>query len=202
MGCTIFTSRFTPFGRRHYIIYQWHRYRERYPVYESEPKKKKIPPTGRETRVIHNKTERGGETARTDQKTILIVRHCRAPAQRSTMQSNQWSPAYSGHTTPTPTFMQPTGVGQSPQKRRRTDSVPINGNGLNVGSQRTQQFIQHEMSQTPMDPPHNITQTPPQSVHIPKRGARACTACRKGKNRCEGEVLEHQLCPCACRAIR
>ena len=24
--------------------------------------------------------------------------------------------------------------------------------------------------------------------HIPKRGARACTACRKGKNRCEGEV--------------
>jgi hypothetical protein len=23
--------------------------------------------------------------------------------------------------------------------------------------------------------------------HIPKRGARACTACRKGKNRCEGE---------------
>lgn len=23
---------------------------------------------------------------------------------------------------------------------------------------------------------------------IPKRGARACTACRKGKNRCEGEV--------------
>ncbi|KAJ3517210.1 hypothetical protein NLJ89_g651 [Agrocybe chaxingu] len=29
------------------------------------------------------------------------------------------------------------------------------------------------------------TQTP--STHIPKRGARACTACRKGKNRCEGE---------------
>ncbi|KAJ7925303.1 hypothetical protein B0H13DRAFT_2229765 [Mycena leptocephala] len=24
--------------------------------------------------------------------------------------------------------------------------------------------------------------------HIPKRGARACTACRKGKNRCEGEA--------------
>src|ERR1700733_8706391 len=24
--------------------------------------------------------------------------------------------------------------------------------------------------------------------HVPKRGARACTACRKGKNRCEGEV--------------
>ncbi|PPR07388.1 hypothetical protein CVT26_013704 [Gymnopilus dilepis] len=28
-------------------------------------------------------------------------------------------------------------------------------------------------------------QPPP---HIPKRGARACTACRKGKNRCEGEA--------------
>ncbi|KAI0268642.1 hypothetical protein BC834DRAFT_866568 [Gloeopeniophorella convolvens] len=26
------------------------------------------------------------------------------------------------------------------------------------------------------------------SGHIPKRGARACTACRKGKNRCEGEA--------------
>ncbi len=24
--------------------------------------------------------------------------------------------------------------------------------------------------------------------NVPKRGARACTACRKGKNRCEGEV--------------
>jgi len=24
--------------------------------------------------------------------------------------------------------------------------------------------------------------------HIPKRGARACTNCRRGKNRCEGEV--------------
>jgi hypothetical protein len=36
--------------------------------------------------------------------------------------------------------------------------------------------------------------------HIPKRGARACTACRKGKNRCEGEapcrrcVLSGQPC--------
>ncbi|KAF8829237.1 hypothetical protein HHX47_DHR3000526 [Lentinula edodes] len=26
------------------------------------------------------------------------------------------------------------------------------------------------------------------SSHIPKRGARACTACRKGKNRCEGDA--------------
>ncbi len=28
----------------------------------------------------------------------------------------------------------------------------------------------------------------PSSSYVPKRGARACTACRKGKNRCEGEV--------------
>ncbi|KAJ7218066.1 hypothetical protein GGX14DRAFT_599501 [Mycena pura] len=28
----------------------------------------------------------------------------------------------------------------------------------------------------------------PQNAHVPKRGARACTACRKGKNRCEGEA--------------
>jgi len=27
-----------------------------------------------------------------------------------------------------------------------------------------------------------------QQPHIPKRGARACTSCRKGKNRCEGEA--------------
>jgi hypothetical protein len=27
-----------------------------------------------------------------------------------------------------------------------------------------------------------------QQPQVPKRGARACTSCRKGKNRCEGEV--------------
>ncbi|TRM69774.1 hypothetical protein BD626DRAFT_475226 [Schizophyllum amplum] len=38
-------------------------------------------------------------------------------------------------------------------------------------------------------PPQGLPQTPlqPGQSHIPKRGARACTACRKGKNRCEGE---------------
>ena len=89
--------------------------------------------------------------------------------------------------------MQPTSVVQNPQKRRRTDSVPINGNGLHAGPQRPQQFIQHEMSHTPMEAQHNITQVQPQPVHVPKRGARACTACRKGKNRCEGEVRDNQL---------
>ncbi|KAL5631355.1 hypothetical protein ACGC1H_007019 [Rhizoctonia solani] len=44
-------------------------------------------------------------------------------------------------------------------------------------------------------PPHpqsisatsQISPTGPVPTSIPKRGARACTACRKGKNRCEGE---------------
>ncbi|KII92405.1 hypothetical protein PLICRDRAFT_37183 [Plicaturopsis crispa FD-325 SS-3] len=37
---------------------------------------------------------------------------------------------------------------------------------------------------------HSPTEGPSssQQAHIPKRGARACTACRKGKNRCEGEA--------------
>jgi len=34
-----------------------------------------------------------------------------------------------------------------------------------------------------------------QQPHIPKRGARACTSCRKGKNRCEGEVRPRLSCP-------
>ncbi|CAL1707147.1 unnamed protein product [Somion occarium] len=38
---------------------------------------------------------------------------------------------------------------------------------------------------SPQDSPQ---QGAPPPVHIPKRGARACTACRKGKNRCEGEA--------------
>lgn len=55
-----------------------------------------------------------------------------------------------------------------PSKRRRTDSiVPMQG--------MTQSSA--EGSAHPQPP-----------AHIPKRGARACTACRKGKNRCEGEV--------------
>ncbi|KAH9978826.1 hypothetical protein BGW80DRAFT_1530949 [Lactifluus volemus] len=54
-----------------------------------------------------------------------------------------------------------------PSKRRR---APAN-----------QQFPQTLMDESP-------TGSGGTSSHIPKRGARACTACRKGKNRCEGEV--------------
>ncbi|KIK67429.1 hypothetical protein GYMLUDRAFT_257309 [Collybiopsis luxurians FD-317 M1] len=35
--------------------------------------------------------------------------------------------------------------------------------------------------------PASISPATP-ATHIPKRGARACTACRKGKNRCEGDA--------------
>ena len=40
---------------------------------------------------------------------------------------------------------------------------------------------------------------PPPTAHIPKRGARACTNCRKGKNRCEGEVSRLCLPSRACK---
>ncbi|KAJ8519957.1 hypothetical protein ONZ45_g3167 [Pleurotus djamor] len=57
-------------------------------------------------------------------------------------------------------------------KRRRTDSV-----------------AETHMSLSPTDTtahhPGNGNNAP--AAHIPKRGARACTACRKGKNRCEGD---------------
>ncbi|KAF8629647.1 hypothetical protein AX17_005586 [Amanita inopinata Kibby_2008] len=55
---------------------------------------------------------------------------------------------------------------ENPAKRRRTSVAAMSSN-------------------PPAEPPGQPQPQP--SVHIPKRGARACTACRKGKNRCEGE---------------
>lgn len=60
-------------------------------------------------------------------------------------------------------------------KRRRTTSFN-NGHGS-----RSEMASPHE---SPAG--HGAPPVPPS--HIPKRGARACTNCRKGKNRCEGEV--------------
>ncbi|PFH51472.1 hypothetical protein AMATHDRAFT_40081 [Amanita thiersii Skay4041] len=54
-----------------------------------------------------------------------------------------------------------------PSKRRRTSGADMSSN-LSAES------------------PAQLHSQP--QVHIPKRGARACTACRKGKNRCEGEA--------------
>ena len=63
-------------------------------------------------------------------------------------------------------------------KRRRTTSFntspALNGSRSEMAS--------------PQDSPAHAPPSSVPSAHIPKRGARACTACRKGKNRCEGEV--------------
>ena len=70
----------------------------------------------------------------------------------------------------------------SSAKRRRTS--------FTASSQRS------EMAQSPQEANGSGQGLPPPvaPAHIPKRGARACTACRKGKNRCEGEVrLDHLL---------
>ncbi|KAI0321177.1 hypothetical protein OF83DRAFT_1051665 [Amylostereum chailletii] len=56
-------------------------------------------------------------------------------------------------------------------KRRRMDNSGMNGGDMMGG---------------PHDSMSGLSAPPP--GHIPKRGARACTACRKGKNRCEGEA--------------
>ncbi|KAJ3748730.1 hypothetical protein DFH05DRAFT_1388734 [Lentinula detonsa] len=52
---------------------------------------------------------------------------------------------------------------ESAAKRRRTIGADTNGSSASI-------------------------QAATSSTHIPKRGARACTACRKGKNRCEGDA--------------
>ena len=56
-----------------------------------------------------------------------------------------------------------------PSKRRRTSA------------NQEVQLLEPLMDESPTTPGAS-------PGHIPKRGARACTACRKGKNRCEGEV--------------
>lgn len=66
-------------------------------------------------------------------------------------------------------------------KRRRTndfDNHPFLGGPVGMAHPHDLAASQGNLSQGP----------PPSPAHIPKRGARACTACRKGKNRCEGEV--------------
>ena len=63
-------------------------------------------------------------------------------------------------------------------KRRRTTSFTVAANG----------GPRSDMA-SPQDPSSGLAMSPSvPSAHIPKRGARACTNFRKGKNRCEGEV--------------
>ncbi|KAI0000426.1 hypothetical protein BJV77DRAFT_1058039 [Russula vinacea] len=55
-----------------------------------------------------------------------------------------------------------------------------------VPSKRRRAAANHQLPESPMDDSSTAPSANP--GHIPKRGARACTACRKGKNRCEGEA--------------
>lgn len=63
-------------------------------------------------------------------------------------------------------------------KRRRTSFTLTTAYGSGTPAQM--------MSPQDQAPQQGAAATP--QSHIPKRGARACTACRKGKNRCEGDV--------------
>ncbi len=73
-------------------------------------------------------------------------------------------------------------------KRRRTASFaagPSNGPSASNGPARSEMGSPSESASGLAAPP---TPGGGGSAPIPKRGARACTNCRKGKNRCEGEV--------------
>ena len=76
-----------------------------------------------------------------------------------------------------------------------------NGNGIHDGSgldhnhpqkRRRTSFSQHNGAMLGGPSDEGMNMIPP--GHIPKRGQRACTACRKGKNRCEGEVSLVLIC--------
>lgn len=56
------------------------------------------------------------------------------------------------------------------------------------GSESTSKKRRTGSMDTNMNPESPMQQQSQQLPHIPKRGARACTNCRRGKNRCEGEV--------------
>ncbi|KAM5531278.1 hypothetical protein V8D89_015079 [Ganoderma adspersum] len=63
-------------------------------------------------------------------------------------------------------------------KRRRTTSFTAAANG----------GPRSEMDSPQDSPSGHGASSSVAAAHIPKRGARACTNCRKGKNRCEGEA--------------
>lgn len=73
---------------------------------------------------------------------------------------------------------------QSNKRRRTSDASTFHSPGSIAPAPSHDGGILSQMQQAP--PPAQQSQIPP--GHIPKRGARACTACRKGKNRCEGDV--------------
>ena len=86
---------------------------------------------------------------------------------------------------------------QASNKRRRTSDLPSPASftAHSPAMAAAGPPAAHEHVQAPLPPPP-ASQIPP--GHIPKRGARACTACRKGKNRCEGDVrvsVRHRTVP-------
>lgn len=84
-------------------------------------------------------------------------------------------------------FWQQTVMSQSPS------ASVSNGSETTNKRRRTGGEMDHS-------PPPDMHQSQP--AHIPKRGARACTACRKGKNRCEGEVSSVPVQTCLVRSPR
>ncbi|KAI0821658.1 hypothetical protein BC628DRAFT_805892 [Trametes gibbosa] len=76
-------------------------------------------------------------------------------------------------------------------KRRRTASFvgagPSSGPAASNGPARSEMGSPNESASGLAAPP-TPGSAASASAHIPKRGARACTNCRKGKNRCEGEA--------------
>ncbi|KAI0674849.1 hypothetical protein C8Q78DRAFT_504835 [Trametes maxima] len=74
-------------------------------------------------------------------------------------------------------------------KRRRTASfvgaAPSSGPAVPNGPARSEMGSPNDSASGLAAPPTPAGSSP---SHIPKRGARACTNCRKGKNRCEGEA--------------
>ncbi|GJE94983.1 Zn(II)2Cys6 transcription factor [Phanerochaete sordida] len=77
---------------------------------------------------------------------------------------------------------------QSHKRRRTSDASVFNSPGglAPAPSQDGAAYPSHQQLSAASSSPAQHSQIPP--GHIPKRGARACTACRKGKNRCEGEA--------------
>lgn len=104
----------------------------------------------------------------------VLVRHSEPISRLNSLQ------AQPAHLCRCSMSLSPTTSADVPMKRRRTSSVSgAHPNGANVALQDSSKSSGSSTTQSGQ-------QNPP--VHIPKRGARACTACRKGKNRCEGEV--------------
>lgn len=87
----------------------------------------------------------------------------------------------------------PTSSGEHPPAKRRKMSSAAYGNGDPNESRMNPNTNSHQNTLAAGNGSDQLMSNAPQTAtvqqsSIPKRGARACTACRKGKNRCEGEV--------------